>query len=98
MRSKYCFSACFRSSAVFCVDSVYPRANPEHPEDLFTLYVMRVQKRKVGEPSGSSESSRADLPSYARFCILPAHKKSGGSNVVKKPEGVQFSPQSTEGV
>jgi hypothetical protein len=33
------------SSAVFCVDSVYPRAINEHPEELFILYVMKVQKR-----------------------------------------------------
>ena len=33
------------SSVVFWFDIVYPRATPEHPEDLFTLYVMRVQKR-----------------------------------------------------
>jgi len=33
------------SSAVFCFDNVYLRATTEHPEDLFTLYVMRVQKR-----------------------------------------------------
>ena len=43
-------SICFRpedlSSAVFWFDNVYIRAIPEHPEDLFTLYVMRVQKRK----------------------------------------------------
>ena len=54
MRSKYCFRPEDLSSAVFWFDSVYPRAITEHPEDLFTLYVMRVQKRKVGEPSGSS--------------------------------------------
>ena len=29
----------------FRVDSVYSRTATEHPEDLFTLYVMRVQKR-----------------------------------------------------
>ena len=33
------------SSVVFWFDSVYPRAITEPPEDLFTLYVMRVQKR-----------------------------------------------------
>ena len=32
------------SSVVFLFDSVCLRATPEHPEDLFTLYVMRVQK------------------------------------------------------
>jgi hypothetical protein len=31
---------------------VYPRATPEDPEDLFTLYVMRVQKRKVANLRG----------------------------------------------
>ena len=45
------------SSAVFWFDSVYPRATTEDSEDLFTLYVMRVQKMKVGEPSGSSVRS-----------------------------------------
>ena len=34
------------SSAVFWFDSAYLRTTTEHPEDLFTLYVMRVQKRK----------------------------------------------------
>ena len=34
------------SRVVFRFDSMYPRATTEHPEDLFTLYVMRVQKRK----------------------------------------------------
>ena len=33
------------SSAVFWFDNVYLRAITEHPEDLFTLYVVRVQKR-----------------------------------------------------
>ena len=33
------------SSAVFWFDNVYHRATPEHSEDLFILYVMRVQKR-----------------------------------------------------
>ena len=33
------------SSVVFWFDSVYPRAITEPPEDLFTLYVVRVQKR-----------------------------------------------------
>ena len=46
MRSKYCFRPEDLSSAVFWFDNVYIRAIPEHPEDLFTLYVMRVQKRK----------------------------------------------------
>ena len=34
------------SSVVFWFDNVYLRTTTEHPEDLFTLYVMRVQKRK----------------------------------------------------
>ena len=34
------------SSAVFCFESAYLRTTTEHPEDLFTLYVVRVQKRK----------------------------------------------------
>ena len=46
VRSKYCFRPEDLSSAVFWFDNVYIRAIPEHPEDLFTLYVMRVQKRK----------------------------------------------------
>ena len=46
MRSKYCFRPEDRSSAVFWFDSAYSCATTEHPEDLFTLYVMRVQKRK----------------------------------------------------
>ena len=33
------------SSVVFWFDSVYHRAITEPPEDLFTLYVVRVQKR-----------------------------------------------------
>ena len=47
MRSKYCFfgpKTCLQPS--FWFDSVYPRAITEHPEDLFTLYVMRARKRK----------------------------------------------------
>ena len=35
-----------QTRVVFWFDNVYIRAIPEHPEDLFTLYVMRVQKRK----------------------------------------------------
>ena len=46
MRSKYCFRPEDLSSAVFWFDNVYLRTTTEHPEDLFTLYVMRVQKRK----------------------------------------------------
>ena len=46
MRSKYCFRPEDLSSVVFWFDNVYTRAITEHPGDLFTLYVMRVQKRK----------------------------------------------------
>jgi len=34
---------CLQPSSWF--DNVYLRTTTEHPEDLFTLYVMRVQKR-----------------------------------------------------
>ena len=33
------------SSAVFWLDSVYLRTTTEHPEDLYTLYIMWLQKR-----------------------------------------------------
>ena len=52
MRSKYCFRPEDRSSAVFWFDSVYSRAITEPPEDLFILYVMRVQKKKVANLRG----------------------------------------------
>ena len=72
MRSKYCFRPEDLSSAVFWFDSVYPHATAEHTEDLFALYVMRVQKRKVGEPSGSSVLflKKKDLPFYGRFFVF----------------------------
>ena len=46
MRSKYCFRPEDLSSAVFWFDNAYLRTTTEPPEDLFTLYVMRIQKRK----------------------------------------------------
>jgi hypothetical protein len=33
------------SSAVFWFDNVYLRTTTEHPEDLFTLHVMRTKKK-----------------------------------------------------
>ena len=46
--STYFLNGAFKelSSVDFLVESLYPRATPKHPEDLLTLYVMRVQKRK----------------------------------------------------
>ena len=52
MCSKYCFRPEDLSSAVFWFDSAYSRATPEPPEDLFTLYVGRVQKRKLANLRG----------------------------------------------
>ena len=72
MRSKYCFRPEDLSSAVFCFESAYLRTTTEHPEDLFTLYVVRVQKRsgrtfgvfsggKVAEVGNSESSVCSDL-------------------------------------
>ena len=46
--STYFLHSAFKvlSSVVFWFDSAYLRATTEHPEAGFTLYVMRVQKRK----------------------------------------------------
>ena len=70
MRSKYCFRPEDLSSAVFWFDNVYIRAIPEHPEDLFTLYVMRVQKRKAANLRALQFFSlKKDLPFYGRFFV-----------------------------
>ena len=45
------------SSAVFWFDSAYLRTTTEHPEDLFHIICYAGTKKKVGEPSGSSERS-----------------------------------------
>ena len=46
--STYFLHSAFKllSSVFFWFDSAYLRATTEQPEELFTLYVMRVQKRK----------------------------------------------------
>ena len=59
--STYFLNGAFKelSSVDFLVESLYPRATPKHPEDLLTLYVMRVQKRKWRTFGVFSEKKKA---------------------------------------
>ena len=44
------------SSVVFWFDSAYLRATTEDPEDLFTLYVVQIEKRKWANLRGLQDS------------------------------------------